>query len=94
MDLEAGLDTATALGVAILAVPVFSLNFRKKSHTRMDAILSARRETGAENALDRIGAALRDERARDTARWRPVDELCLYAGYLLLLGAALGRIFV
>lgn len=94
MDLEAGLDAATALGVAILAVPVFSLNFRKKSHTRLDEILAARRETGAENALDRIGAALRDERARDAARWRPVDELCLYAGYVLLLSAAVARIFV
>ncbi len=94
MSLEATLDAATAIGVALLAVPVFSLNFRKKSHTRIDAILAARRETGAENALDRIGAALRDERARDAARWRPVDELCLYAGYVLLLGAAVARIFV
>ncbi len=94
MNLEAALDAATAIGVAVLAVPVFSLNFRKKSHTRIDAILAARRETGAESALDRIGAALRDERAHDAARWRPVDELCLYTGYLLLLGAAITRIFV
>ena len=93
MDIEAALDAASALGIAILAVPVFSLNFRKKSYTRIADVLNRRKEMGAESALDDIGRTLRMDRELDAARWRPIDEICLYVGYALLLGASVLRVF-
>lgn len=82
------LDVMAFAGIGLLAVPVLTLDRRKAR--------AARRARGGQ----RTGAmaVLRD---RADARietwvvgWRRLDRACLWLGYLLLLGSALGRIWV
>lgn len=85
MPLEWWLNLAAFAGVAILAVPTWSLNFRKKRLQRI-------RDADARGATDaafraRVRALLRDRRERDVAEWRRIDEVCLAAGYLLVFGS-------
>lgn len=80
------LNLAAFLGVAVLAVPVWSLNSRKK---RLQRIRDAETEGKSDAAFRaRVRAILRDKRERDVAAWRRLDEICLAAGYLLVLGSA------
>ncbi|HVL19492.1 MAG TPA: hypothetical protein VM422_00665 [Amaricoccus sp.] len=86
MLLDWWLNLAGFLGVAVLAVPVWSLNFRKK---RLQRIRDADVAGGsAETFRRRVRAILRDKRERDAGEWRRLDEICLGAGYLLVLGSA------
>jgi hypothetical protein len=80
------LNLASFLGVAVLAGPVWSLNFRKK---RLQQIRDLEAAGGSAEAFrGRIRAILRSKRERDVADWRRVDEFCLAGGYLLVLGSA------
>lgn len=80
------LNLATFVGVAVLSVPVWSLNFRKK---RLRRIRDAEDAGGSDAAFRRrVRSLLRDKRERDVADWRRIDEVCLAGGYLLLLGSA------
>ncbi len=88
--LEWWLNLAALAGIAILAVPVWSLNARKK---RLQRIRDALPEP-PEAFRDHVRAILREKRNRDVADWRALDEACLIAGYLLLLGSAFARLFV
>jgi hypothetical protein len=84
------LDLATLAGIAILAVPVWSLNFRKKKLQEIRRSLPAEPQT----FKHRVRSILSDKRNRDVTDWRQIDEICLTVGYLLLLGSALLRLFV
>jgi hypothetical protein len=84
------LDLATLAGIAILAVPVWSLNFRKKKLQEIRRSLPAQPTT----FKDRVKSILKDKHNRDVTDWRQVDEVCLMIGYLLLLGSAVFRLFV
>ena len=84
------LDLATFAGIAILAVPVWSLNFRKKALKQIRDALPAEPAT----FKDRVKSILKDKHNRDVTDWRQVDEICLTVGYLLLLGSAVLRLFV
>ncbi len=87
---EWALNLAAFLGVAVLSVPTWSLNFRKK---KLQRIRDADAAGGSADAFrDRVRAILRDKRERDAASWRRVDEICLVAGYLLVLGSAALRL--
>lgn len=80
------LNLAAFLGVAVLAVPVWSLNFRKK---RLQRIRDAEAAGGTAEAFRRrVRAILRDKRERDVAEWRRLDEVCLAAGYVLVFSSA------
>lgn len=84
------LNVAAFLGVLILSVPTWSLNFRKK---KLQAIRDADRATPrSDDFRSRVRAILRDKRERDVAEWRRIDEICLASGYLLLLGSAALRL--
>ncbi|MFT3973919.1 MAG: hypothetical protein QM699_10850 [Amaricoccus sp.] len=86
MPAEWWLNLAAFLGVAVLAVPVWSLNLRKKRLQRIrDA--DAAGDTD-ESFRRRVRAILRDRRERDVAEWRRVDEIRLAGGYLLVFGSA------
>lgn len=84
------LNLTALVGIAILAVPAWSLNYRKK---RLQEIRDALPEKPA-NFRDKVRRILRDKRNRDVSDWRPIDELCLFLGYILLLSSALLRLFV
>lgn len=89
--LQTILDFASAAGIAILSVPAFSLNFRKKKLARIKRIVQSRESGKEKRALDTIAAELHVEATEKVNRWRRADEICLLIGYLLLLGSALAR---
>lgn len=85
-DAQWVLNLASFAGVAVLSVPVWSLNFRRK---RLQQIRDAEGASGSAEAFrDKVRAILREKRERDVSRWRRIDEICLGAGYLLLLGSS------
>ncbi len=86
-------NAAAFAGIAVLAVPVLSLNRRKKRLQRLRDIVAQRGESGDRRALDRVGEALGRARERDVALWRRADEICLFLGYFLVLGSAGSRLF-
>jgi hypothetical protein len=86
------LNLASFLGIAILAVPVWSLNFRRK---RLTALRQADRNAASDTDFRaQARKLLIDRHRRNVDDWRPVDQACLAIGYLLLLGAAFLRLFV
>lgn len=84
------LDFFTFLGIAILAVPVWSLNTRRK---KLKAIQDALPDA-PQSFRERVRQILKDKRGRDVADWRRVDELCLIFGYGFLLGSSVLRLFL
>lgn len=84
------LNLATLVGIAILAVPTWSLNRRKK---RLQAVRDALAQD-AQTFRASVREILHDKQNRDVSDWRRIDELCLIAGYLLLLGSAFARLWV
>jgi hypothetical protein len=85
-------NLASTIGIAVLSVPVFSLDLRKKALFRIDAIIMRRRETGDGRALDAIAREVRDARAARVANWRRIDRICLYLGYLFVFGSSIWRL--
>lgn len=84
------LNLASFGGVAILSVPVWSLNFRRKQLHRHK--VADREEHDTESFRARGRKVLLDRHKRNVEDWRPVDQACLLAGYLLLLGSAFLRL--
>ncbi|MGC1496493.1 MAG: hypothetical protein WA790_11855 [Sulfitobacter sp.] len=93
-ELELFTNITSAAGIAILSVPAFSLNFRKKTLDRITRILAKRKPGEERSALDTIADELEMEAALKANRWRRLDECCLYLGYSLLLGASIFRVFL
>ncbi|QFS83450.1 hypothetical protein FIU97_11475 [Roseivivax sp. THAF40] len=89
-DLHWWLNLASAAGIAVLSVPVWSLNARKK---KLQAVQDALPQD-PQSFRDNVKGILGEKWQRDVAAWRRLDELCLAAGYLLLLGSAVARLFV
>lgn len=84
------LNLATFSGIAILAVPVWDLNTRKR---RLHLVQQA--EEQAEDDSDfrtRTRRILAERHKKNVEGWRRRDQVCLFAGYILLLGAAALRI--
>lgn len=88
---ERCLNIAAVSGIAILAVPAFSLNLRKKTLSRIEAIAQRQSHSGRESALRDITTELKHDAETNVANWRRIDEFCLWIGYILLLGSALCR---
>ena len=84
------LNLLSMAGILILAVPVWSLNFRKKKLKEISDALPEEPATFRE----KVGSILKDKRGRDVSDWRRIDEICLFAGYFCLLGSAVARLFV
>jgi len=88
-DLNALLNLATFAGIAILAIPVVFSDARKRKAAEIDEQAKAAKD-GA--AADLVNGATK--RANHWAtRWRWIDRMCLYVGYIFLLGAAAVRVF-
>jgi hypothetical protein len=85
-------NLASTAGIAVLSVPAFSLDLRKKALFRIDRIISRRRETGDASALDAIAREVREDRAAQVATWRRIDRICLYVGYLFVFGSSVWRL--
>jgi len=84
------LNTTTLMGIVILAVPVVFADARKAKAARVDENAKVAKGAGA-NSL----ANAASERANHWAtRWRAVDRLCLYMGYMFLLGSAAARVWL
>ncbi len=84
------LNFATMIGIALLAIPAWSLNFRKK---KLQQIKDALPEEPAA-FKDRVQSVLKDKRERQVADWRRIDEVCLILGYALVLASSLIRLWV
>lgn len=84
------LNLASAAGIAVLSVPVWSLNARKK---KLQAVQDALPQD-PQSFRASVRGILDEKWRRDVAAWRRVDELCLAGGYVLLLGSAVARLFV
>lgn len=79
-------------GVAVLSVPVWSLNFRRK---RLQELRDADRSSEDDSSFRaRARDILITRRERHVSDWRRIDEICLFVGYLLLLGSAAARLFI
>lgn len=84
------LNFATFAGIAILAVPVWDLNARKR---RLHEIRQADGEAKSDNDFrERARKILFEKRRQDVEGWRQRDHVCLVIGYVLLLGAAFLRL--
>jgi hypothetical protein len=97
MTLETGLDAATFLGILLLAVPVWSLNRRKRALATLPKAATADSGADATPGALAAGQLMGDIRSGATAwvnDWRPLDHRCLVGGYALLLGSSFLRIFV
>lgn len=90
VDAHWWLNLSSFFGILILAVPAWSLNFRRKKLKEIKDALPEAPDTFRE----KVRSILKDKRERDVSDWRPIDELCLILGYLLLLGSAIIRLFV
>lgn len=93
-EMDLLLSLASATGIAILSVPAFSLNLRKRSLDRITGIVKRRKPGYEGSALDTIAAELETSASQKANKWRRVDEICLYSGYFLLLGASLLRVLL
>lgn len=86
------LNLATFLGIAILAVPVLSLNNRKR---RLQRIRDLDAEGGDDSSFRAKVRALSHDKWRENVEgWRRIDQVCLFGGYALLLGASFLRLMV
>ena len=88
------LNIASAAGIGVLSVPAFSLNFRKKALARIANIVRRRTPGEEKKALDTIAVELEAEAAQRANKWRKADEVCLFIGYFLLLGASILRVIL
>ncbi|WP_323796752.1 hypothetical protein [Nisaea sp.] len=88
-DIQWWLNLMSLVGIAVLAVPVWSLNFRRKKLQKVQDALSHDPASFRNEVKD----ILLDKGNRDITTWRPVDEVCLIVGYLLLLGSSVLRLF-
>ncbi|WP_224823541.1 hypothetical protein [Cognatishimia sp. MH4019] len=84
------LNLMTLLGIAVLAVPVWSLNNRRK---RLKEVRDLLAET-PDSFKQKVREIVVDKQDRDVSDWRRIDELCLVIGYGALLGSAVLRLFV
>lgn len=97
MSLATALNAATFLGILILAVPVWSLNRRKRA---LAALPPAKTPPAGDDAApgavaaEQLLAEIRSGATGWVNDWRPIDQKCLLAGYVLLLGSSFLRIFV
>jgi hypothetical protein len=86
------LNAATFLGILILAVPVLSLNARKrKLHEVKTSDTTAKTDS---EFRKQVRVILYGKHKDSVEGWRGRDQTCLILGYTLLLGAALFRLFV
>ena len=84
------LNLMTLVGIAVLAVPVWSLNRRRK---RLKEVRDLLEETPA-SFKKKVRSIVVDKQDRDVSDWRQIDEICLVVGYGALLGAAVLRLLV
>lgn len=87
------LNVSTFIGIAILAVPTLSLNKRKKSLQKVDEILERAQGRAPEDPFTELISEVHEARGTLATQWRRIDEICLFVGYFLLLGASFARIF-
>lgn len=87
------LNIASTLGIAILAVPTFSMNLRKKTLSRIEGITQRQTVAGRQSALGDIAKELQHSAENRVTNWRRIDDICLRVGYFLLLGSAIIRVF-
>lgn len=86
------LNLATFSGILILAVPVLSLNARRRNLHRVKTT----DETAASDSDFRkqVRVILSNKYKDSVERWRGIDQVCLMLGYFLLLGSSFLRLFV
>ena len=84
------LNLMTLVGIAVLAVPGWSLNVRRK---RLKEVRNLLDETPV-SFKKKVREIVVDKQDRDVTDWRRIDEVCLVVGYVALLGAAVLRLLV
>jgi hypothetical protein len=85
-DIHWMLNFGTTIGILVLAVPAWSLNGRRK---RLQALRDLDRAATSDDTFRaRARQILIERHRRNVDDWRRIDEICLLAGYLLLLGSS------
>jgi hypothetical protein len=88
------LDLMSFAGIALLSVPVLTLDWRKRQEARLgDPPPQATTPAAPQDGLAWLERRTRGRIARWVARWRAQDRACLYVGYGLLLTASFLRLF-
>ena len=87
-EIQWWLNFGSFLGIAILAVPAWSLNFRKKKLRAIKAVMSDEPVT----FKAKVGKIIEHKMDDDISSWRRIDEICLAVGYILLLGSSAMRL--
>ncbi|MEO9778954.1 MAG: hypothetical protein ABJH07_07845 [Sedimentitalea sp.] len=87
------LEAATFIGIAILAVPVWTTNLNKRraakhAQDKEDFYAKIPEDAPQIKILD----DLHDLMTKDNDVWRKRDHVCLIVGYLLLLGSNFVRV--
>ncbi len=88
---EAALNWSSLIGMLLLAYPALSLDRRKRDLDRVERILEARDEAARGSLLAQLGRDVQRRRGSALARWRALDRVCLYGGYIFLLVPLLVR---
>lgn len=85
------LNWSSLIGMLLLAYPALSLDRRKRDLDRVERILNTQDPTARGTLLSQLGNDVRHRRNSALARWRRLDRVCLYGGYLCLLAPLLVR---
>ena len=86
------LNLTAFIGILILSIPVWSLNFRKKKLQKIKN-RSDKRESSSKFRV-KLRSASQRKREEGVAEWRRIDQFCLTVGYSLLLGSSFLRLFL
>lgn len=79
-------------GISVLAVPTLMANKRKKRLARLEHVLSESNLQKRNKEIQAIADELLTHIKRKTVNWNRIDEICLYFGYLMLLGSSIARL--
>lgn len=82
----------TFLGIAVLSIPVLSLDGRRKKLHDVSRIVEGREATGDTPAMNQIGDLLKGRKGKTVSDWRRRDWIALRIGYVMLLGASGSRL--
>ena len=82
------LNLAAFVGGLMLAVPVLSLNARKREFSGLVSELRKLKQIDSQGLATAMAEVQTTDAADAVAKWRWLDQFCLYVGYGLLLGSA------
>ena len=90
---EFWVNSASTLGIALLAFPALKLNKLKRRQAAALANLSASQDRN-DDLLAAVAQLGVNKRGHQVATWSAWDQVCLHLGYALLLGSNILRLLL